>query len=178
MFCLWGAGLDGWGCFIDSRLEVLFRLGYMATLITVCDSYPQKLIPSKIYPTKYCDDKNLYVYGIWERESFWSTHLWTGWSCIMYIMYCIIAEGSDHFLAPVDVCTHRFCHPKHCKASVPFSQALRLRRICSREPMSLNNIFSQGVTTSSIWKCPERCNWQVNLDLKCGQWNAAHNHNS
>ena len=26
-------------------------------------SYRRKLIPSKFYPTKYCDHKNLYVYG-------------------------------------------------------------------------------------------------------------------
>ena len=27
-------------------------------------SYPRKLIPTKIKPTKYCDHENLYVYGI------------------------------------------------------------------------------------------------------------------
>ena len=51
------------------------------------------------------------------------------------------------------------CHPKHCKASILFSQALPdfnefvLKIVpISREPVSLNNIFSQGVITSSIWK--------------------------
>ena len=27
----------------------------------------------------------------------------------------------------------RSCHPRHCKTAIPFSQALRLRRICSEQ---------------------------------------------
>ena len=30
----------------------------------MCNSYPQKLIPSKICPTKYCEDENLHIYGV------------------------------------------------------------------------------------------------------------------
>ena len=30
------------------------------------------------------------------------------------------------------------CHPRHCKASIPFSQALKLRRICSDDRIYLN----------------------------------------
>ena len=41
---------------------------------------------------------------------------------------------TDLFQKPTD--THQYlhqnsCHPKHCKSSIPYSQALRLRRICS-----------------------------------------------
>ena len=36
----------------------------LATIIIVGFSYPRKLIPSKILPTKYCDLENMYVYGI------------------------------------------------------------------------------------------------------------------
>ena len=42
--------------------------------------------------------------------------------------------GTDLYVKPTD--KHQYlrmdsCHPLHCKASIPFSQALRLRRICS-----------------------------------------------
>ena len=41
---------------------------------------------------------------------------------------------TDLFLKPTD--THQFldptsCHPNHCKKEIPYSQALRLNRICS-----------------------------------------------
>ena len=43
---------------------------------------------------------------------------------------------TDLYVKPTD--THQYlrmdsCHPMHCKASIPYSQALRLRRICSEE---------------------------------------------
>ena len=43
---------------------------------------------------------------------------------------------TDIFLKPTD--THQYlhsssCHPRHCKTGIAFSQALRLRRICSNE---------------------------------------------
>ena len=66
--------------------------------------------------------------------------------------------GTDLYIKPTY--KHQYlrmdsCHPKHCKASIPFNQALRLRRICSKiaftnkEPVSLNISFSHGVMTSS-----------------------------
>ena len=44
--------------------------------------------------------------------------------------------GTGRYVKPTD--KHQYlrmdsCHPKHCKASIPFSQALRLRRICSKD---------------------------------------------
>ena len=44
--------------------------------------------------------------------------------------------GTNLYVKPTD--KHQYhrmdsCHPKHCKASIPFSQALRLRRICSED---------------------------------------------
>ena len=43
--------------------------------------------------------------------------------------------ATDLFVKPTD--THQYlefssCHPDHCKTSIPFSQALRLNRICSK----------------------------------------------
>ena len=42
-----------------------------ATVIMVGYAHPQKFIPSKFKPTKYCDHENLYVYGVsgWEKSS-------------------------------------------------------------------------------------------------------------
>ena len=42
--------------------------------------------------------------------------------------------ATDLYVKPTD--THQYldatsCHPNHCKTSIPFSQALRLNRICS-----------------------------------------------
>ena len=44
--------------------------------------------------------------------------------------------STDLFVKPTD--THQFlhpssCHPFHCKKAIPFSQALRLNRICSSD---------------------------------------------
>jgi len=43
---------------------------------------------------------------------------------------------TDLYTKPTD--THQYldtrsCHPRHCKTAIPYSQALRLRRICSEE---------------------------------------------
>ena len=43
---------------------------------------------------------------------------------------------TDLHCKPTD--THQYlhwnsCHPQHCKVSIPYSQALRIRRICSQE---------------------------------------------
>ena len=51
----------------------------------------------------------------------------------------IVRDGwitTDLYTKPTD--THQYlaansCHPKHCKASITYSQALRLRRICSED---------------------------------------------
>ena len=42
---------------------------------------------------------------------------------------------TDLYVKPTD--THQYlhkdsCHPSHCKRGIPYSQALRIRRICSR----------------------------------------------
>ena len=44
--------------------------------------------------------------------------------------------GTDLYVKPTEKHQHLLmdsCHPKHCKASMPFSQVLRLRRICSED---------------------------------------------
>ena len=43
---------------------------------------------------------------------------------------------TDLYVKPTD--THQYllpssCHPRHCKESIPYSQALRLKRICSKD---------------------------------------------
>ena len=43
---------------------------------------------------------------------------------------------TDLHVKPTD--SHQYllpssCHPRHCKDSIPYSEALRLRRICSKE---------------------------------------------
>ena len=66
--------------------------------------------------------------------------------------------GTNLYVKPTD--KHQYlrmhsCHPTHCKASIPSSQALLLQRICSenhifkKQPMSLNNTFSHEDITSS-----------------------------
>ena len=43
---------------------------------------------------------------------------------------------SDLYVKPTDKHTYlerNSCHPKHCKTFIPYSQAIRLRRICSQE---------------------------------------------
>ena len=55
----------------------------------------------------------------------------------------VFQNGSIHtdlYTKPTD--THQFllpnsCHPRHCTTSIPYSQCLRIRRICSREDLFL-----------------------------------------
>ena len=50
---------------------------------------------------------------------------------------------TDLHVKPTD--KHQFlcmdsCHPKHCKTAIPYSQALRLRRICSEDENFLKRV--------------------------------------
>ena len=68
--------------------------------------------------------------------------------------------GTDLYMKPME--THQYffidsCLPAQCKASIPYSQVLRLRRICLEEEnfhkraYNLKNQFSSGAIWSSIW---------------------------
>ncbi len=61
---------------------------------------------------------------------------------ITFLDTTVILDGStiytdtDLYTKPTD--THQYlspesCHPKHCTTSIPYSQSLRLRKICSRD---------------------------------------------
>ena len=62
---------------------------------------------------------------------------WSNESVPFLDTHVSLTEGhlsTDLFVKPTD--THQFlrvdsCHPRYCKAAIPFSQALRMRRICS-----------------------------------------------
>ena len=69
------------------------------------------------------------------------------WSrdCINYLDVQVINKGgvieTDLYTKPTDkhqYLYHTSCHPKGCKRSIPYSQALRLKRICST-PASFEN---------------------------------------
>ena len=52
---------------------------------------------------------------------------------------------TDLYVKPTD--THQYlaansCHPRHCKEAIPYSQALRMRRICC----SLDEAFNKRIT--------------------------------
>ena len=58
---------------------------------------------------------------------------------------------TDLFVKPMD--THQFldltsCHPYHCKKKIPYSQTLRLNRICSDRPL----IDVVMIETNSLWR--------------------------
>ena len=67
--------------------------------------------------------------------------------------------GTDLHIKPTNTHQHlrmNSCHPDHCKASIPYSQALRLFRICSEEehlPSGSENlsIYENGGIASSNW---------------------------
>ena len=69
------------------------------------------------------------------------------WSrdCINYLDVQVINEGgvieTDLYTKPTDkhkYLYHTSCHPKGCKHSVPYSQALRLKQICSKPALVEN----------------------------------------
>ena len=95
---------------------------------------------------RYIDD----IYGegnllkfIHEINSYHATIKFTAeWSreSVVFLDTRVIREGNklitDIYTKPTD--THQYlhqrsCHPTHCKYSIAYSQALRLRRICSRD---------------------------------------------
>ena len=65
------------------------------------------------------------------------------WSTEKVIFYTVYLKedgliGTDLHIKPTDKYQYLqmdSCHPKHCKASIPFSQALRLRQISSEDGM-------------------------------------------
>jgi hypothetical protein len=63
---------------------------------------------------------------------------------------------TDLYVKPTD--THQYlhpssCHPYHCKKAIPYSQALRLNRICSREDDFEN-------------RCEDLCDWLIDRGYK------------
>ena len=67
----------------------------------------------------------------------------------------MIREGdrliTDLFTKPTD--THQLlhrtsCHPGHTKKGIPYSQALRIRRICSED-----RFFDDRVGELKVWLC-------------------------
>ena len=67
------------------------------------------------------------------------TATWSAEEVIFLDTRVYLREGrieTDLHVKPMD--THQFlrmnsCHPQHCKTAIPYSQALRLGRICSEE---------------------------------------------
>ena len=67
---------------------------------------------------------------------------------------------TDLYTKPTD--THQYlspnsCHPKHCTTSIPYSQALRLRRICLRRKDFVkilnelrDHLLAHGYDTNSV----------------------------
>ena len=50
---------------------------------------------------------------------------------------------TDVFVKPTDshqYLHHSSCHPRGCKMSIPYAQALRLRRICSKSEFFENRV--------------------------------------
>jgi hypothetical protein len=63
----------------------------------------------------------------------------TGWYGIM---------STDIYNKPTD--THQYlspqsCHPQHCTNSIPYSQALRIKRICSNEQTTKNDLGNWNI---------------------------------
>ena len=59
--------------------------------------------------------------------------------------------STDIYNKPTD--THQYlspqsCHPQHCTSSIPYSQALRIKRICSNEQTTKNDLGNWNI----IWK--------------------------
>ena len=72
--------------------------------------------------------KKTIIYGEWSRDS------------VSFLDTTVkIVDGqivTDLYVKPTD--THQYlatnsCHPRHCKEAIPYSQALRMRRICSSD---------------------------------------------
>ena len=100
---------------------------------------------------RYIDD----VFAIWDKgqdelenflqqiNTFHHTIKFTAeWSTdrVSFLDTTIILDAgtihTDIYTKPTD--THQYlspesCHPKHCTTSIPYSQSLRIRRICSRD---------------------------------------------
>ena len=75
------------------------------------------------------------------------------WAKINFPDVTVIKKGNqlvtDLYIKPTD--THQYlhassCHVSHCKKSIPFSQALRLNRICSE-----NAFFDKRCNELEIW---------------------------
>ena len=89
----------------------------------------------------------------------------------------VLQEGSlsvDLHNKPTD--THQYlsansCHPRHCKSSIPLSQALRIRRICSTDEKivsNYNNTSGYLQETPLMWAVKHVCDvsWESLLTLR------------
>ena len=71
-----------------------------------------------------------------------------------------LEDGTLHmylYTEPTDTRHHLFlnnCHPKYCTSTIPYSQDLRLRRICSRkedfEKRARDHLFAFGQEAPSV----------------------------
>ena len=73
------------------------------------------------------------------HQSIQFTAEWSSHSITFLDTHVFLTDGVlsvDLYTKPTD--THQYlsassCHPRHCKSAIPYSQALRIRRICSSE---------------------------------------------
>ena len=72
-----------------------------------------------------------------------SKHMWT--SLGISLLYCHHTSNISLLFATYNYLHYTSSHPKHCKSGIPYSQFLRLRRLCSKNYVHLFRPFCTKV---------------------------------